>query len=104
MCSRIQLCENVIIPPQSEGYIKTYTTQNCASPLNLVEPTNKYIHQGLLIGKTLVDTSHHTMTVSVLNLSNKSVKMKQNATLGTIHPIQMVSIADDLDKKVKVNS
>ena len=64
-CCRIQLCDKVTFPPQSETFVKTYTAQNCAAHLNIVEPTNKYIDQGLLISKTLVDTSQTQMTVSV---------------------------------------
>ena len=96
-CCRIQLCDKVTLPPQSETFVKTYTAQNCAAHLNIVEPTNKYIDQGLLISKTLVDTSQTQMTVSVLNVSNKSVTLKPNLTLGIIHPIEKISICDPLE-------
>ena len=62
-----------------------------------METTNKYIDQGLLISKTLVDTSQTQMTVSVLNVSNKSVTLKPNLTLGIIHPIEKNSICDQLE-------
>ena len=87
-CCKIQLCDKGTFPSQSETFVKTYTAQNCAAHLNIVEPTNKYIDQGLLISKTLVDTSQTQMTVSVLNVSNKSVALKPNLTLGIIHPIE----------------
>ena len=105
LCNRIQLCESVTIPPQSETYVKTYTVQDCVAHLNILQPTNRYIEQGLLIGKTLVDTSQNQMTVSVLNFSHKSVKLKQNASLGSIEPIEEISICNDLDtEKVKVST
>ena len=52
VCNRIQLCDNVIVPPQSETYVKTYTAKNCAAHLNIVETTNRFIEQGLLIGNS----------------------------------------------------
>ena len=103
ICNRIQLCENVIIPPQSEAYIKTYTVQNCEAHLNILEPTNRYIEQGLLIGRTLVDTTHNQMTVSVINTSDRNIKLKQNVSLGIIYPVEKISFCNDLDSsEVKV--
>ena len=103
VCNRLQLCENITVPSQSEAYIKTYTVQNCEARLNILEPTNRFLDQGLLIGRTLVDTSHNQMTVSVLNVSDKNIKLKQNVSLGTIHPIDQICKCDDLDSsKVKV--
>ena len=101
ICCRVQLCESVTIPPHSETFLKTYTSQNCCAHLNLVEPTHKHIQRGLLVGKTLVDTSQDQMTVSVVNASSKSVKLKENITLGTIHPIEQISICDLGSEKSK---
>ena len=102
ICCRVQLCESVTIPPHSELFIKTYTSQNCCGHLNLVEQTHKNIQRGLLlVGKTLVDTSQDQMTVSVVNASSKSVKIKENITLGTIHPIEQISICDLGSEKSK---
>ena len=92
VCNRIQLRDNVIVPPQSETYVKTYTAQNCAAHLNIVESTNHFIEQGLLIGKTLLDTTQTQMTISVLNVSKKSIKLRQDGTLGTNQPIREISI------------
>ena len=85
-CCRVQLCESVTVPPHSETFVKTYTSQNCLDQLNIVEPSNKQLHQGLLVAKTLVDTAQAQMVVSVLNVGSKSVKLRENTTLGTIHP------------------
>lgn len=35
VCCRIQLCENLTIPPQSEAFVKTFTTQSCSSHLHI---------------------------------------------------------------------
>ena len=66
-----------------------------------MEPTHKHIQRDLLVGKTLVDTYQDQMTVSVVNASSKSVKLKENITLGTIHPIEQISICDLGSEKSK---
>ena len=104
VCCRIKMCENVTIPPQSESYVKAYTPNICSTHLNIVEPTNKHIQRGLFVGKTLVDTSQSQMTISVLNVSTKSVRLKENTSLGTIQPIEMVSICDNKAEEVKIYS
>ena len=103
-CFRIQMCESVTIPPQSEAFVKTYTLQNCPSQLNIVEPTNKQIHQGLFVAKTLVDTSQNQMVVSVLNVGSKGVKLKENTTLGLIQPIEALSVCDSDTSKFTTHS
>ena len=103
-CFRIQMCESVTIPPQSEAFVKTYTLQNCPAQLNIVEPTNKQIYQGLFVAKTLVDTSQNQMVVSVLNVGSKVVKLKENTTLGLIQPIEALSVCDSDTSKLTTHS
>ena len=99
-CCRVQLYESVTVPPHSVTFVKTYTSQNRLDQLNIVEPSNKQLHQGLYVAKTLVDTSQAQMVVSVLNVGSKSVKLREN-TLGTIHPIEACSSNESgsLDEK-----
>ena len=91
-CNRLQLCENVTLPAYSESFVPTYMSQTSCSTLNIMEPTKCYIDKGLLIARTLVDTSQPKMVISLLNCSNKSVKMRQNVTLGMVHPIDQLSV------------
>ena len=48
-----------------------------------------------------MDTTQNQMAVSVLNASKNSVKLKQNVSLGTVHPVEMVSVCDLETEKVK---
>lgn len=48
-----------------------------------------------------MDTTQNQMAVSVLNASRNSVKLKQNVSLGTVHPVEVVSVCDLDTEKVK---
>ena len=91
VCNKLQLCENVTIPAQSEAFVKAYMPENSNIQYSLLEPTNRYINQGLLIARTLIDTSDDQMTVSVLNISDKNVKLRESTTLGIAHPVDQIS-------------
>ena len=88
--NRIQLCETTTVPSYSETYVKTYSCQNSSHNVSLLQATNRYIDQGLLIAKTLLDTSQDQMVISVLNVSDRNIKLKQNAALGRAQPVGRV--------------
>ena len=67
ICNRIQLCDNVTFPANSEIHVKSYSTQNSCVPLNILEQSKSYVDRGLLIARTLIDTSHNQMTIALLN-------------------------------------
>ena len=81
------MCETSTVPAYSETYVKTYSCQNSSHNVSLLQPTNRYIDQGLLIAKTLLDTSQDQMVISVLNVSDRNIKLKQNAALGIAQPV-----------------
>ena len=91
VCNKLQLCETVTIPAKSEAFVKAYMPENCTAKLNLLEPSNKYVNQGLLIARTLIDSSHDQMTISLLNVSDKNIKLRESTTLGIAHPVENVS-------------
>ena len=91
VCNKLQLCENVTIPAQSEAFVKAYMPENSNIQYSLLEPTKRYVSQGLLIARTLIDTSDDQMTVSVLNVSDKNVKLRESTTLGIAHPVDQIS-------------
>ena len=90
ICNRIQLCDNVTIPANSEVHVKSYSTQNSCVPLNILEPSKSYVDRGLLIARTLIDTSHNQMTIALLNFTNKNIKLRQNVTLGVAHSVNHI--------------
>ena len=65
------------------------------SQFNVVEPTNRYVNQGLLIARILIDSSNDQMTIAVLNVSDKNVKLKECTILGIAHHVDQVSIYSD---------
>ena len=88
----MQLYENVTIPAQSETFVKAYIPDNCHSQFNVLEPSNRYVNQGLLIARPLIASSQNQMSISVLNVSDKNIRLKESTTLGTAQPIDQVSV------------
>ena len=78
------------IPANSEIHVKSYSTQNSCVPLNILEPSKSYVDRGLLIARTLIDTSHYQMTIALLNFTNKNIKLRQNVTLGVAHSVNHI--------------
>ena len=89
-CNRIQLCETTTVPAYSETYDKKYSCQNSSHSVSLLQPTNRYIDQGLLVARTLLDTLQDQMVNCVLNISDRNVKLKQNTALGIARPVRHV--------------
>ena len=76
----------------------------CCAKLNLLEPSNKHVNQGLLIARTLIDSSHDQMTISLLNASDKNIKLRESTTLGVAHPVKtFLTIQRSLDSIRSLN-
>ena len=90
-CARVKLSENGVIPPQSEKLVKGYIEGNCQGEFGMIEPDkNLQQRKGLLFAKSLNNTREKEIVISVLNLNDKSVKLKKNLTVGTIDTVQVI--------------
>ena len=91
VCNKLQLCENVIIPAQSETLVKAYMPNKSPSSFSVLEPSHQYVDQGLLIARTLLNPSQNQMTISVLNVSDKNIKLRESTSLGTAQPVDQIA-------------
>ena len=91
VCNRLQLCENVIIPAQSETLVKAYMPNKSPSSFSVLEPSYQYVDQGLLIARTLLNPSQNQMTISVLYVSDKNIKLRESTSLGTAQPVDQIA-------------
>ena len=81
ICNKLQLCKNVIIPAQSETLVKAHLPDKSTSSFSVLEPSHQYVDQGLLIARPLLNSSQNHMTISVRNVSDKNVKLRESTSL-----------------------
>lgn len=90
-CARVKICENRVIPPQTEIFIKGYIDGDCQDYFGMNEPDKKLQQQkGIFFAKSLNTTTEKEFVLSVLNMNNKSVKLNKNLTVGTIDTVQLI--------------
>ena len=90
-CNKLQLCENVIIPAQSETLDKAYMPDSCLTQFSTRGPSNRYVSRGLPTTTTLLESTHNQMTMSVLNESNKNIKRRESPSLEAAQHVDQVS-------------
>ena len=61
------------------------------SSFSVLEPSHKYVEQGLLVAKTLLNTSQNQMTISVLNVTDKNIKLRESTSLGTAQSVDQIT-------------
>lgn len=70
-CARIKMCDSVIIPPNTEMVIEGRIEGNFCQNTAIIEPKKVVHKKGLLMAKSLVNTSKKEILFSVLNLTTK---------------------------------
>ena len=98
-CARIQAVDTVLIKPNAETFLKATIEQPCIKneSLSVVEPSKYLLHKGCLIAKTLVNPNDEEVIMSVLNLSDQSVKVNQNAFIGSLEKVDSVYYSENKD-------
>jgi hypothetical protein len=104
-CARVQVTENVIIPPRHEMVISGKVSANhwvSFRNIGLVESI-KSVHDnmGILIGKTLVSTNNSELPVRVANVSNDPIIIQKGSTIGILHPVNEVTKYEVNTKETK---
>ena len=91
VCNKLQLYENVTIPAQSETLVKAYMPDSCLAQFSTREPSNSYVNRGLPTTRTLLESTHNQMTMSVLNESNANIKRRESPSLEAAQHVDQVS-------------
>ena len=90
-CARIKLAKQTVLPPSSELLIEGYIvggSPGCSE--GLVEPAVSLGNKGLMCARTVVDSSKANVCLSVINVSSKPVKLRQNTPLGTLQTFEQI--------------
>lgn len=89
-CARIRLCDTIKIPPDTEFYCKGYIQGKLGTDYGLVEPKQIVNVNGLLMAKTLVNPKKDEISISLLNLTNRSVRLNKNTCIADLEPVESV--------------
>ena len=71
------------VPPESELFVKASTDYPLYEALNFVEPLSSNQKRGLLIARSLINNEGESQ-VSVLNMTDKSIKQKAGEVVGHV--------------------
>ena len=97
-CARIQVAQNMYIPPHSEMIISGHVKPNQWAPerkFGLVEPTASVTENtGVLVAKSLVSMSNKDIPVRLANFTDETIKLRRGSTIGIVHPVNSVSNFD----------
>ena len=91
-CARIQISERMIIPPNSEKFVEGVIDLPCIQnkSLGMVETSSFMEEKGCLLARSLIDSEKEKAVVAIVNLSDQSVKINENSTLGNLQPVDQV--------------
>ncbi|MCG8111917.1 MAG: retropepsin-like domain-containing protein [Candidatus Thiodiazotropha endolucinida] len=91
-CARVQIANTTVIQPNSEAFIKGKIDQPCIKNelLSIAEPTKFLTNKGCFIARTLVDPNQEDIVVSILNLSDESVKVNQHSVIGVLQEAEEI--------------
>ena len=94
-CSRIQIEENISIPPRKEMIVPGKFQMSDWSDhrkIGLVEPTQMLTSKtGVLVARVVVSTDKSTIPVRIANLTDNIVTLNKGSTIGLLQPICNIS-------------
>ncbi|MEW8547985.1 MAG: retropepsin-like aspartic protease/reverse transcriptase, partial [Candidatus Thiodiazotropha sp.] len=91
--AKIVVTENVKIAPCSEAFLAAKTDYPLYEELNMLEPSPNSQKRGLLVAKSLINHEGSSQ-ISVINITDKSIKLRPGDVLGHACPIQDLYIED----------
>ena len=91
-CARIIVSENTVIRANSERFIHAKVDQPCIRKEQLcsAEPVKYLTNKGCFIARTLVNPENEQAIVSLINLSDQSIKINQQSVLGKLEEVERV--------------
>ena len=97
VCARLVLENSVEIPPRSEMFLNGYVDRASDGVVGIFEPNEKFITQGLLVGRTLVDTTTGRSTIPVMNIKDQPCKIRSDALMGSVQVVSGMSSLGEND-------
>ena len=85
---KIHVVEQVSIPPRSKMFVEGKIENPVHDKVCMVEPLVSLRKNGVMVAKSLVDGDGKPI-LSVMNLTDKPIKLRQGNTLGNICPVTM---------------
>ena len=106
MCARIQISENVSIPPMQEmivcGQIDRKRNQ-FKSEIGTIETLESFPEAtGLQVAKTLINATNDNVPVRLANFGDKSVQLCKGQTVAVVQPVDPEDI-EELDDNIETS-
>jgi hypothetical protein len=95
---KVVIKETVSVPPESELFVKGVPNYPLYDDINVVEPLSYWTKKGLLVAKSLLNSEGDSV-YSVMNLTDKPIKLKQGEFLGSISSAEKSESLDNRDCK-----
>ena len=104
MCSHT-LADITVILSNTEIFVKAKVEQPRIKneAISTAEPTKFLVNRGCFIARTLVDPKNEDIIMSILNLSDESVKVNQNSVTGVLQEVDQVHCPDQFSCKTKLS-
>lgn len=104
-CARIQIADTIVIPSNTEIFVKGKIEQPCIKneAISIAEPTKFLANRGCFIARTLVNPKDEDIIMSILNLSDESVKVNQNSVIGVLQEVDQVHCPEQFTCKRKLS-
>ena len=104
MCSHTA-CRHNCLPSNTEIFVKGKVEQPCIKneAISIAKPTKILANRGCFIARTLVDPKDEDIIMSILNLSDESVKVNQNSVIGVLQEVDQVHCSDQFTCKTKLS-
>ncbi|MEW8548166.1 MAG: pol polyprotein, partial [Candidatus Thiodiazotropha sp.] len=84
--AKIVVSESVRVGPESEIFVPAHTNYPLYRELNMIEPFSGNQKKGLLVARSLINNSGESV-ISVLNVTDKPIKLKSGDILGHVCPV-----------------
>ena len=84
--AKILVAKSVNIPPESEMFLTARTDYPLYQDMNMIEPVVGNQKRGLFIARSLFKTDGKSQ-ISVMNITDKSIKLKSGDVLGQVCPV-----------------
>ena len=90
-CARVKLGKKVRIPPCSEIEVTAKIEGklgHCDS--SIIEPIKILAKKKLLVSPVLINSKQNETVMSIMNLSDNTVRLQRNTLVGTVQPVECI--------------
>lgn len=87
----VRLCKQVVVPANSELLVDCFLEGGRAAySEGLIEPVSSLGNEGLLCARTLVDPRTSCIVVSIMNINDRNVTLKQGQAVATLEAVTKI--------------